>query len=100
MQRRLRLGQGAQCSVLLKKLCLSAVVSAHFPNALPIQRLNDLPVTHQTQVTHHGLSYEDVLFSSATITGETFHREKMFAVVYEEGPYECLFDKYPAPPPP
>ena len=39
-------------------------------------------------------------FSSATITGETFHCTKRFAVFQEEGPAEGLFEKEPAPPPP
>ena len=35
-----------------------------------------------------------------TIPDETFHCDKRFAVVREEGPVEGLFDKEPAPPPP
>ena len=100
MQLRLRLEQGAQCYVIPKKLCLSAVVSAHFPNALLTQQLDDLRVTHQSQVTCHGLSYEAVFFSSETITRETFHFTKRFAVVREEGIAEGLFDKEPDPTPP
>ena len=69
MLRRLCLVQGAQCSMLLKKLIPSAVVNAHLPNTLPMQRLENLRVTHQDQVTHHSLSYEAVFFSYATIPG-------------------------------
>ena len=83
--------------MLLKKLCKSAVVIGHFQNALPTQRLDDLRVTHQSQVTCCGLSYKSILFSSATIPGETFHFPKRFAVIREEGPAEGLFDKEPAP---
>ena len=39
-------------------------------------------------------------FSSATITGDTFHCAKRFTVIREEGPSEGLFDKDPAPPTP
>ena len=39
MQQRLLLGQGSPCSVILKKLHPSAVISAHFQNALLTQRL-------------------------------------------------------------
>ena len=86
--------------MLLKKLRPYAVVSAHFPNLLPTQRLDGLRVTHQSQVTRRGLSYEAVLFSSATVPGDTLHCAKRFAVVREEGPDEGLFDKEPAPPSP
>ena len=86
--------------MLPKKLRLSAVVSAHFPNALLKQRLDNFHVTHQSQLTRRGLSYESVFFSSATVPGETFHCAKRFAVVWEEGPYEGLFDKDTDPPPP
>ena len=93
MRQRLCLGQGAQCSVILKNLRLSAVVSAHLSNALPMHRLYDLRVSHQSQVKRSGLSYESVFFSSATIPGETFHCAKRFAVIREEGPSEDLFEK-------
>ena len=81
MRRRLRLGQGSQCSVILKNLRVSAVVSAHLPNALPMQRLDDIHVTYQYQVTRPSLSYKSILFSSATVPGENFHCDKRFAVV-------------------
>ena len=81
MQQRMRMSQGAYCSVLPKKLRLSAMVSAHFPNALPTQQLEYLRVSHQSQVTRRGLSYEAVFFSSATIPGETFHCAKRFEFV-------------------
>ena len=76
------------------------MVSAHFPNALPTQRLENLLETHQSQMTRRGLTYEAVFFSSATIPGETFHCAKRFTVNPEEGPDEGLFDKEPAPTPP
>ena len=56
-------------------------------------------MSHQSQVTRRGLSYEAVFFSSATIPGEIFHFAKRFAFVQEKGPDEGLFDKEPAPPP-
>ena len=94
------MGQLLQCSVLLKNLRLYAVVSVHFPNALTTQRFDNLCVTHQYQVTHRGLSYEAFFFSSVNIPGETFHCDKRFMVVWEEGPAEGSFYKDPAPPPP
>ena len=99
MQQRLRLGQGEKCSMILKKLRPSTVVSAHLPNVLLMQRLDDLSVSNQSQVTLRGLSYEDFLFSSAAIPRETLHCAKRFVVFREEVPYEGLFDKEPAPPP-
>ena len=98
MWQRLRLGQGAQFSVLLNKLRPSAVAGAHFPNALPTQWFYNLRVTHESQVTHRELSYESFFFSSATVPGETFHCAKRSVVVWEEGPDEGLIDKEPAPP--
>ena len=100
MGQRLHKVQGAQCYVLLNKLCPSAVVSVYSPNALPTQRLDDLCVTHQDQVTCRSLSYEVSLFSSATVTGETLNYSKRFAVVQDEGPAKGLFDKKSSPPPP
>ena len=47
MQQRLRLVQGSQCYVLLNKLLPSEVVNVQLPNALPMQRLDDLCVTYQ-----------------------------------------------------
>ena len=76
------------------------VASVNFPNALPMQRLDDLRVTHQAQVSRRSLSYEAVLFYYTNITRETFHSTKSFPVVWEEGTAEVLFDKKPAPPPP
>ena len=78
----------------------SAVVSAHLPNAMPMQRLDNLRVTHPSQVTCHSLSYEAVFLSYETVPGETFHCAKRFAVVREEGPDAGLFEKEPDPPPP
>ena len=99
MWRWLHMGQGEQCSVLLKKLHPSTVVSAHLPNALPSQRLENLRVAHQAQVTCRGLSYEAVFFSFATVPEETFHCAKRFEVAYEEWPAEGLFEKKPTLPP-
>ena len=78
------LGQGSQCFVLLKKLHPSAVFSAYFPYALLMQKLDNLCVTHQSQVTRHVLSYGATLFRDCS--GETFHSSKRFAVVQEETP--------------
>ena len=93
MQRWPHMGQGAQCSIILKNMRPSAVVSAYFPNALPTQLLDNLRVTHQDQVTHHGLSCEAIFFSSDNVPGETFRCVKKFTVIWEEGPAEGLFDK-------
>ena len=94
------MGQGAQCSVIFKKLCPYSVVSVDFPSTLTTQVLGDICVTHQAQVTHRGLSYESINFSSVTVPGETLCCSKRFLVVRGEGPAEGLFEKYPDPPPP
>ena len=100
MKQRMRLGQGAQYSVLLKNLRPSTVVSGHLPNVLPTQRLDDIGVSHQSQVTCRGLSYKAVFFSFATIPGETLHCAKSFVFLREDGLVEGLFEKDSAPPPP
>ena len=100
MRRRLRLVQVAQCSMLLNKVRPSAVVSAHLPNVLPVHTSDNLRVKHQSQVTCCFLSRQAVFFSSATVPGETFKCAKRFAVVWEEGPAEGLFDKVLGPPTP
>ena len=81
MHRRLHLGQGAQCYVIFKELCPSALVSLHLPNDLPTQRLDNLCVTHQSQVTYRRLSYEAVFFSFATVPGDNIHCIKRIAVI-------------------
>ena len=62
MQQRLRLGHGEQCSMILKMLRLSVVASVYFPNALPMQQLDNLLVTHQAQVMRRGFSYKASFF--------------------------------------
>ena len=86
--------------MLLNNMCLYTVVGEHFPNTLPTQRLENLRVSHQFQVTRHGLSYKAFFFSYATIPGDTFHCSKRFVGVRYEGPDYGLFDKEPAPTPP
>ena len=58
--------------MLLNHLRPSAVFSAHFPNSLPTQRLDNLRVTHQAQVTRRGLSHEAVFFSYEIVHGITY----------------------------
>ena len=94
------LRKGSRCSVLLNYLRPSAVVSEYLQNALLTQRLDSLHMTHQSQVTCSGLSYEAVFFSYKNVTWDDFHCANRFAVVQEEGPAEGLFEKEPDPPPP
>ena len=54
--------------------------------------MDNIRATNQSQVTHRGLSYKP-----ATVPREFFHCAKSFAVVWEEGPAEGLFVKYPGP---
>ena len=100
MRQRLCMSKVSQCSVILNNLRPYIVGSAHFPNALPMQRLDNLCVAHQSQVTRRGLSYKAFFFSSVTNYGDTFHFAKRFMVVWEEWPDAGLFDKNPASPPP
>ena len=93
MRRRLHLGQVEQCSVLLKKVRPSTVVSAHLPNVLSAQRSDNLRMKRQSQVTRCVLSYKDVFFSSATVPWENFHCAKMLGFVRKKGTDEGLFEK-------
>ena len=79
---RMILGQGAQCFVILNNLRSYTIVSVHLPNPLLMQRLGNLRVTHQSQVTRYGLSYKAFFFSSAIVPMETFHSAKRFAVIW------------------
>ena len=82
MRQRLSLGEISQWYVILKKMCMSTVVSVNSPNDLPTQQLDDISLTHQAQVTCHGLSYEAVFFSSTTVPGKTFCCAKRFVFVW------------------
>ena len=57
-------------------------------------------MTHQSQLTHRDLSYEEFLLFFRAVPSETFHCAKIFVLVREEGPAEVLFKKEPAPIPP
>ena len=70
--------------MILKNLSLNAVVSAHFPNVMTTQQLENICVTNKPQVTCHGLSYEVVYFLSLTVPRETLNCAKRFTVVREE----------------
>ena len=83
IRRRLLMGQKSHCYMLYKKMRPYAVVCAHSLNPLPMQQFDDLCVTHQFQVTRHDLSYKAIFCSSATVTRETLHCSKRFAVVQE-----------------
>ena len=46
--------------VLIKNMCPSTVLSAHFPNVLRTQKLDGIRVSHQSEVIRRSLSYEAV----------------------------------------
>ena len=90
--RRLSLGEGARCSVLLSKLRPSRDVEAAFPNPLPTQRLEDLVAVRHEQITRRGLTYEAIFFTSDSVTGIELSAARRFVVVKEQGPEEGLWD--------
>jgi hypothetical protein len=61
-------GEGAQCSIFLSKLCPSYNIEVAFPNYLMTQCLKDLVAVQHEQITHHGLMYNAVFFTSKSIT--------------------------------
>ena len=94
--RRLVLGEGARCSVLLSKLRPSQVVKTAFPNRLPTQRLDDLVAVRHEQITRRGLTYDGVFFSSESIPGVELSAALRFVLVKEQGPEESFWDAPPA----
>ena len=89
----MHIGQVEQCSVLLKKVRPSTVVSAHLPNVLSAQQSDNLHMKRQFQVTRCVLSNEAFFLSSATVPLENSHCAKMLGVVRKEGTDEGLFEK-------
>ncbi len=88
--RRLSLGEGARCSVLLSKLRPSRDVEAALPNPLP--SLKDLVAVRHKQITRRGLTYEAIFFTSDSVTGIELSAARRFVVVKEQGADEGLWD--------
>ena len=95
--RRLRLGEGARCSVLVNKIRPSAVVDEHFPNKVPRQRLDDLIAVRREQTTRRGATCEHVYFRSDTIPGE-LHVASRWCVVKAQGHPDSFWDEVPVEP--
>ena len=74
--------------MLLSNLCPSCNVEAAFPNCLMMQHLKDLVAARQEQITHHGLTYDAVFFTSKSITGIKLSAVHQFVVIKEQGPQE------------
>ena len=88
----LRLGEGARCSVLLKKLHPSPTINELFPNYESQRRLDDLRATHQAEVTRRGRTYTATFFSSASAHGHILHCANRWVTVLEEGNADGYWD--------
>jgi hypothetical protein len=53
-----------------------------------MQHLKDLVAARQEQITHHGLTYDAVFFTSKSITGIKLSAVHQFVVIKEQGPQE------------
>ncbi len=78
--RHLRLGAQANCSILLSKLHLSAVVDAHFPNCELQKRLKDLIAVRIDDATHGGCTTKSVFFTLPSIPKKSFIAQRNFAL--------------------
>ena len=86
MRKKKRLGVGARCTVLFKRLHPKDVVVAKFPNYGAQDRLDDLVVTKKEQVTRKGHSYPAIFFSSKSFPDKSsLYTCTRYAVVKEEG---------------
>ena len=64
-----RLGVGARCTVLLKRLHPQDVICAKIQNYGAQDRLEDLIVVKRERITRRGHTYLGVFFSSASLPG-------------------------------
>lgn len=99
---RLRMGEGARCSVLLLKLRPSSIVSAHFVNKQPRQRLGNLIAIQRESAIRRGKQFKHVFFSSTTLPGKTLQAATCFCVVRDQAQaifWDSLPDAPPSAPP-
>ena len=80
-----RMGVGARCSVLVKRLHPQNVVVARIPNSTAQERLEDLVVTKRDEVTRKGRTFEAIFFDHPTFPNEPLWACQRFAVVKQEG---------------
>jgi len=81
---RLRLGEGARCSVLLKFLRPSKIVAETILNPVKDQRLDDLIAVSREVTTRGGKTFVSIFYRSDTIPGR-LHSAERWVTVLEQG---------------
>ncbi len=81
----LRLGEGARCSVLVKNLCPMREVTQRILNPAPHQRVTDLVAVRRGNITHGGLTYETIYFTSPLFPDLELHTAERLTAVTHEG---------------
>ena len=96
----LRIGVGAKCSILLKRIHPQNVVRQYFPVYAANERLNDCIITRQEPVRRNGRTYVAVFLQHPSLGGEahtTLYTAKRWAVVRSEGDPDRFFDAPSSP---
>ena len=81
----LRLDKGARCSVLVKNLRPTREVTQLILNPAPRQGVTDLVAVRHRNITHSGLTYKAIYFTSPLFPDLELHAAKRFTVVTHKG---------------
>ena len=92
--RSLRIGEGATCSVLVKRLRPSQAVAAAIPNASANQRVDDLVATRHAVTTRRGHTFKTIFFTSTTFPGVELSAARRYVVVTTEGHPNALWEDH------
>ena len=88
-----RIGVGAQCSVLIKRLHPQNLISEYHPNYSANERLHDVVVVRQSSVTRRGNQFIAIFVTHPSFQGsDAIHVAKRFCVVKQEGDPQQFFD--------
>ena len=92
-----RIGVGAHCSVLLKRLHPQNLVTQYHPNYSDNKRFHDVVVVRQSSITRRGNEFIGVFVSHPSFQGsDAIYVAKRYCVVKQEGNPDGFFDDDPA----
>ena len=92
-RRKKRIGVGAQCSVLIKRLHPQNLIAEYHPNYSANERLHDVVVVRQASVTRRGNQFIAIFITHPSFQGsDAIHVAKRFCVVKQEGDPQEFFD--------
>lgn len=97
--RRLRLGVGAKCSILINRIHPGNITAVAFPNYTRHDRLDDCVVIDRRPVTRGGKTFIGVFFAHPSLEGHDVYTAQRFAVVKSEGDPSEFFETEAAPAP-